>query len=251
MKIIIGSARIDSHGHAYGDSAGDQKQSGTPDYKGEVSMQDFYVHSKGWYIFRAKSDEHANKLAKCMKRACNNANIGYDQYQRDGIIKHHTDTKVKTECDCSSLVRECIIEATGKDPGNITTATMSSVLPKTGLFEDKKSYSSGTKLCTGDILVTKTSGHTVIVVDGADRGKSSDIAEPTLKKSDKGSEVRKLQRNLNHAGAKDKNGEKLYVDGNFGVKTEQSLKDFQKKQKIEVDGIYGKESHKAMKKALK
>ena len=172
MSVIIGSARIDERGTAHGGAAGDQKQTAKPDYKGEVSMQSFYVSSKGWYIYRAKKVEHANKLAKAMKRACNNKHIGYDQYQRDNIIKDHTDSKVNTECDCSSLVRECIIEATGKDPGNIRTVSMPQMLPKTGLFKDVITYKSGTTLYTGDILVTKTSGHTVIVVEGKARGKN-------------------------------------------------------------------------------
>lgn len=249
MSVIIGSARIDERGAAHGGQAGDQKQGGTPDYKGEVSMQDFYVHSKGWYIFRAKSDGHAEKLAKAMRRACNNSNIGYDQYQRDGIIKHHTDTKVKTECDCSSLVRECIIEATGKDPGNMTTATMPSMLPKTGLFKEMKAYINGTTLYVGDILVTKTSGHTVIVVEGAERHSTKDhkVAVPTLKKGDKGSEVKILQKNLNSTTA----DMGLAVDGEFGSKTKAAVVGFQKKYDLEKDGIYGPKTYEVMKKRIK
>ena len=37
--IIIGSAKIDEHGKATGGKAGDQKQKTSPDYKGEVAMQ--------------------------------------------------------------------------------------------------------------------------------------------------------------------------------------------------------------------
>ena len=258
MSVIIGSARIDEHGTAHGGAAGDQKQTSTPDYRGEVSMQTFYVSSKGWYIYRAKNADHAEKLAECMKRACNNANIGYDQWQRDNIIKDHTDSKKKTECDCSSLVRECIIEATGKDPGNIRTVDMPYMLPKTGLFEDQISYTSGTTLYTGDILVTKTSGHTVIVVDGKARKKAKlRAAKPTLKEGDKGSEVEMLQRDFNKLGFSGKDRKKLAVDGDFGVNTDFALRNFQKThdytkdEPLEVDGIYGKKSYAAMKSALK
>ena len=104
MGYKIGSARIDERGRSSGGAAGDQKQKVTPDYKGEVSMQDFYLHSKGWYILRPKDAAIAQAMAQAMIRACNNPNIGYDQNQRLGIIKYGTLAKVKTECDCSSLV---------------------------------------------------------------------------------------------------------------------------------------------------
>lgn len=170
MAIIIGSARSDEFGKITGGVAGDQKQkSSTNDTIGEVSMQNFYVHSKGWYILRPKCAEIANKIATNMKIACNNPNIGYDQGNRFGIITYGVNTKTKTECDCSSLVRQCVKEASGIDPGNFSTANEVSVLQATNLFETKKSYTNGTDLYTGDVLVTKTKGHTVIVVDGLAR----------------------------------------------------------------------------------
>ncbi|MBR1524365.1 MAG: hypothetical protein IJ641_07910 [Lachnospiraceae bacterium] len=168
MGVIIGSARIDERGKASGGTAGDQKQGATPDYSGEVSMQNFYVHSQGWNILRAKSADHAIKIAAAMITACNNANIGYDQNQRLGVVTNGTASKVKTECDCSSLVRECVKEATGKDAGNFTTGNEASMLMATGLFT-QTAYTSGATLYTGDILVTKTKGHTVIVTAGAAR----------------------------------------------------------------------------------
>ena len=54
VKIIIGSARIDSKGNLSGDIPGDQKQKEVPDYSGEVSLQDFYVHKKGREIKNEK-----------------------------------------------------------------------------------------------------------------------------------------------------------------------------------------------------
>ena len=179
MGVIIGSARIGENGSITGGAAGDQKQTSTPDYKGEVSLENFYVHRKGWYVIRAKSDDIANKIASAMIRACNNPNIGYDQNGRYGVVTNGTNTKVKTEADCSSLVRTCVKEASGKDPGDFNTSSEPGVLQKTGLFEATKTYTSGMTLYTGDILVTKTKGHTVIVTNGAKRGKS----QPTIKET--------------------------------------------------------------------
>ncbi len=166
MKIIIGSARIDENGKAAGGKEGDQKQKSTPDYTGEVSMQEFYVSSKGWLVLRPKNPEIAMRIAAAMITACNNKNIGYDQYGRDRIMSAGTNAKQPTECDCSSLVRKCVLEASGKDPGNFTTANEASMLEATGLFMDTATYIAGFKLCTGDILVTKSKGHTAVVASG-------------------------------------------------------------------------------------
>lgn len=166
MAVIIGSARHDEHGNCYsGGKAGDQTGQ-------EVSTQKFYNHSKCWNVLRAKDSKVAEKLAEAMQIACSNSNIGYDQSERYGVIKHGINTKVKTECDCSSLVRACIIYASGKDVGDFNTSNERSVILKSGLFEDVGSYKHGDALYNGDILVTRTKGHTVIVVGGAKKSKA-------------------------------------------------------------------------------
>ena len=85
MAVMIGSARSDEHKKLTGGNTGDQTGR-------EVMEQTFYIHSKGWYVIRAKSDAHAEKLAERMRAACNNPNIGYDQNQRLGVIKFGIDT---------------------------------------------------------------------------------------------------------------------------------------------------------------
>lgn len=171
MAIMVGSARRDEQ-NKYNGVAGDQTQKySTNDTVGEVSMQEMYTHSKGWLILRPKSIEHAKKIAERMETACNNKNIGYSQTDRYGIGTYGIDTKVKTNCDCSSLVRQCVKEATGKDPGDFTTLNEADKLEATGLFETVIIYVSQDKtpVFDGDILVTKTKGHTVIVVSGNPR----------------------------------------------------------------------------------
>ena len=172
-KIIIGSARSDERGKLSGGAAGDQKQKSAEDYSGEVSMQNFYHHKKGWYILRWIDPVNAEECAKAMYRACNNKNIGYDQTQRSSILLHGTMSGVKTECDCSSLVRICIREASAVDPGNFTTLDEIVVLRRTGLFAEKIKYKSGTPLYNGDILVTCTRGHTAVVVSALPRIKNT------------------------------------------------------------------------------
>lgn len=245
MAIYFGSARIGENGKVTGGAAGDQKQATTPDIKGEVSIQPFYVHGKEWYILRAKSVSGANILAERMTKACNNSNIGYDQNQRLGVIANGIDTNVSTECDCSSLVRQCVKEAFFKDPGNFTTATETNILEKTNLFLSKITFVSleKTPVYEGDILITKTSGHTGIIVAGNKR-ESLFAPKNTIKKGAKGENVKDLQKALNLCGAY------LDVDGSFGTKTFSAVKDWQAKYGLSVDGSYGPKSYEKMKSLL-
>lgn len=246
--IMIGSARIDERGKLSGGAAGDQKQtSSINDTKGEVSMQPFYVHSKGWYILRPKSAALAAKMAERMIAAGNNKNIGYDQGNRLGVIIYGIDTKVKTECDCSSLTRQVVKEASGKDPGNFTTANAAAVLGVTGLFMSKIAYVSQAKtpVYNGDILVTKTKGHIVVVVSGNSRSQSSGAGSSakgeynmqTIRKGSKGKLVKIWQVILGYTGSK--------IDGIFGSGTEADTKTWQKAHGLTADGIVGAKIWKA------
>ena len=242
MATIIGSARIDEHGKASGGKAGDQKQKTTPDYKGEVSMQNFYDVGKWGYVLREKSPAVASSIALSMTIACNNPNIGYNQARRLDIIKATTKATAPTSCDCSSLVRQCVREA-GIEVGNFTTANEANVLMATGHFE-KIPYIAGMKLYTGDILVTKTKGHTVVVTSGATRSESVSIASPTVKNGSRGANAKLLQQNLNACGYR------LEEDGIFGKLSTQALKEWQAKNGLVADGIYGKKSESKMKALL-
>lgn len=171
MSIIVGSARHDENGKYSGGKPGDQNGS-------EVSTQVFYVHKKGWYVLRAKSADVANKIASAMYTACANDNIGYSQSDRYGVVKKGVNTKEKVNCDCSSLVRACIKEATGKDVGDFSTFSEKSKILASGMFDDAGEYTDGMTLYTGDILVTKTQGHTVVVVSGNSRTEKKDDFYP-------------------------------------------------------------------------
>lgn len=226
-KVLIGSARQDENGRYAGGAAGDQTGK-------EVSTQEFYKHSKGWYVLRAKSAEVAAKLASAMQAACDNQNIGYDQGQRLDIIiqlrKYGSlgGITVKTEADCSSLVRACCIEA-GFDPGNFTTSDEVAALAGTGYFEPKASVASAAQLREGDILVTKTKGHTVIVVYTG-----SSMSRKTIRRGSKGADVLYLQKRLVAKG--------YYIgeiDSDFGKQTENAVKAYQDEHGLVTDGIVG------------
>lgn len=240
MALYIGSARRDENGKYVNGKAGDQ------DNGLEVSIQEYYIHSKGWYAFRFKSVEYANKMAEAMKQACNNQNIGYDQNNRLDIMtalkKYGTLAKISepTECDCGTLIRACIYQATGVDVGDFYTGTQPTVLAKTGLFDEKISVTASSILYDGDILVTKTKGHTAAIVSGNSRTpattkKVSDTKMPTVKKGSKGTAVKIVQVILG-----------LTVDGSFGAKTKAAVIAFQKKHGLEQDGSVGPITWKAL-----
>ena len=198
MTIYIGSARSDENGKYSGGKPGDQKQTGTPDYKGEVSIQPFYIHKKGWEVLRPLTKALAQGIADAMIRACANACIGYSQSDRLGIIKYGTRTNTPTNCDCSSLVRQCVNEASALNVGNFNTANEVVVLMSTGMF-DVFSYVAGMKLYSGDILVTKTKGHTAIVTMGEQKT-SPEVGyattRETLRVGSKGKDVKYLHFQL-------------------------------------------------------
>lgn len=185
MSLIVGSARLDENGNISGGAAGDQTGR-------EVSTQPYYMHKKGWYVLRPKTAVLAVGLASAMLDACRNDHIGYDQSNRYGVIKmvkkygSMKAIKEKTEADCSSLVRACCIQ-NGFDPGDFATSGEAAKLESTGKFEKRQSVNTGTTLYDGDVLVTKTSGHTVIVVSGNSRN----ITVPTTFKTARSSAQKK------------------------------------------------------------
>lgn len=171
MAVKIGSARIDENKNAKGGKAGDQTGK-------EVSFQNWYKHSKGWRVFRAKNISIANLIADDMEYACLNNDIGYDQNQRGTLYSvskpygfNCKKVNKKCECDCSSLVRVCCAYAGIMLP-NFRTSNEASILLNSGYFVEmkgKKYTDSSDYLMRGDILVTKTQGHTVIVLDNGSK----------------------------------------------------------------------------------
>ena len=245
MAVTIGSARIDENGAAHGGSAGDQTGK-------EVSTQSWYAHSKGWVLLRAKSAEAREKIAVCMKAACSNSHIGYDQYQRDSLYtaakEYGFDVSKVTknvETDCSALVRVCVNYA-GITVGNFRTTDEASVLMKTGAFDkftDDIHCKKSTNLLRGDILVTKTQGHTVVVLtDGSNASEEAPLTlgSRTLKNGSAGTDVRELQERLVKLGF---DVGSCGVDGDYGTDTEKAVKLFQKANGLEASGVYDAGTH--------
>ena len=180
--VMFGSARIDENGNAHGGKAGDQKNGF------EVSTQEWYLHKKGWRVFRCKDPEKAEAVAKTMEWACESDMIGYDQYARNTLYnelklyafeKYYLSKNVET--DCSALVRVCLAFAGIDVPADFYTGSMAKQMLATGeiveltgsKYTDQPDY-----LGRGDILVTKTKGHTVVVLNDGEKREEGLMVKP-------------------------------------------------------------------------
>ena len=241
MAVTIGSARIDENGNAHGGRAGDQSGK-------EVSTQAWYRHSKGWRVLRCTDEARAEKIARAMQAACDNANIGYDQYQRDTLYNAakplgFDPARVDTPCetDCSALVRVCCAYA-GIPVDNFRTTNEAGVLLRSGAFTELKESrytDQSAYLRRGDILVTRTQGHTVVVLSNGSKAEATSAEEASrtlLKRGMKGEDVRRLQLRLMELGY----GLPRYgADGEYGSETAAAVRAFQADRRLAADGAAG------------
>lgn len=253
MAVKIGSARIDENGKAYGGKAGDQTGK-------EVSTQNWYKHSKGWVLLRAKDPVKAALIAQAAAAGCANNKIGYDQYQNQTLwnkakLVGYDPSKVKDECetDCARFVRVCCAFA-GITASDFYTATEASALMATGQFDKltaNKYTTQSDYLKVGDILVTKTKGHTVVVLSNGPKA-AADSAAIGTKLGDRllkykspmmqGDDVKELQAGLTVLGYGKYMGTSG-ADGWYGTMTATAVRAFQKAYALTVDGEYGPKSH--------
>lgn len=250
--VMIGSARS-----SYGNTTPGDQHSGL-----EVSTQEWYLHSKGWVLLRATSAAVREKIAVAMERACANNNIGYSQPARNTLyndVKPYGFDPAKTtkavNTDCSALVRVCVNFA-GITVGDFITSSEASTLMATGAFEkltDSKYTTKPDYLMRGDILVTKTKGHTVVVLSNGDKA-DQEAVSPAYKLGDRilkngmdGEDVKELQTMLISL---DYDCGVWGADGEFGDATELAVRAFQQAHGCAVDGEVGPETLDALYKAM-
>lgn len=259
MAIRIGHASISEKGTIRG-AAGDQNGR-------EVFIRSWYRHSKGWITLRCKVPAMREFIARAMEMACANPDIGYDQAENQTLWNNVKDkgydpsrTTKKVETDCARLVRLCVQYAcemvgNGRLIPDFYTATLANTLVKTGLFEkltDDKYNTRDDYLLRGDIQVTRTKGHTWVILEN---GRKAEVIETEfveyvlgsriLRNGMSGKDVEEMQGYLNQIGC-----DCGSADGDFGDSTEIGVRDFQKKYNLDVDGEYGPKSHAALMAAL-
>ena len=138
-------------------------------------------------MLRAKDAGKRKLIAEAMQKACDNNDIGYSQGTRNtlyndikgkGFDPSKTSNAVNT--DCSALVRVCCAYA-GITAGDFITSSLKKVLMATGAFDcltEDKYCKSSDYLMVGDILCTKTKGHTVVVLSDGRKAEYPAV-EPT------------------------------------------------------------------------
>lgn len=249
MAVKIGHSSIDERGKAIGGSAGDQNGK-------EVCTRGWFAY--GWTVLlRPKNATVADKLAKACEAGCANANIGYDQGQRNTLHDRakavgYDLSKITAKCesDCSSFATVCAIAAgvtgleyTGNAP---TTSSMRKAFINSGAFDaltDSKYLGADTYLRRGDVLV-KPGSHCIIVLEdgsAADEqyGKAITVTLHQLSKGNQGEEVRALQILLMGRGYDvGENG----ADGEFGDATKSAVIKYQRDHDLDDDGIAGKDT---------
>lgn len=256
QKVVkFGSARIDENGRISSGAKGDQTGK-------EVAIEDYYTHSQGWVCLRAKASTTAKKLARAMKYACSNDNIGYSQSDRNSLYNVSSKISFKTakvttkcNCDCSSLIRVCLAYA-GIKVNDFNTASERKVIEATGKFETITDVNKN-MLQAGDILVTKTKGHTGIIVSvsGTSSESSSESKQtgthysgtyPALPPrgyyqngdgittyKNYPTQIKRVQMLMNWAV-----NAKLDVDGRYGTLTTAAVNKFKKKVGLKQDGCF-------------
>ena len=175
MAVLVGSASINELGELEGGKLGDQNGR-------EVLIEDWYLHRKGWRVIRAKDPLVRAKISQNMRYICENDNIGYSYWDNCyGLLNEskkygYNASKVKVKCDtnCAKSVR-CSILYAGVNVEDFSTFDEVDKCRNTGAFEILDSdlfCKSPDYLVEGDILVTKTKGHTVVVLNNGDNVKS-------------------------------------------------------------------------------
>ncbi len=218
MAVKIGHASIDENGKIASGQAGDQTGK-------EVCTRTWY--NKSWdVVLRPKTAAMAEKIAKTMEQACDNNNIGYDQYQRNTLrqlaegVGYDLSKVGKCECDCSSLASVCALAAGahiayGYNQNGPTTRTMRAVYKNSGDFEiltDSKYLTSDKYLKRGDTIVNEGS-HTIVILEDGSEVKPKPAPTPTP-------------------------SNKITVDGEWGKNTTKAT---QKVLGTTVDGIVSKQ----------
>lgn len=248
MAVMIGQASSDERGQYRGGLAGNQSGK-------ELNIRTWY--SRPWdTVLRPRRPEIAEKIAVAMEKACRNAYIGYDQWQRTTLFTEAqkvgfdlSRVNVPCETDCSALVAVCVNAAGIKVSKDIYTGNEANALMATGEFTSLKSstYTTTDKfLVRGDILLN-TRSHTAVAlsngsnVSGQPSAPTIDVsAYPTLRKGATGAWVLLLQQLLCARG---------YIvdcDADFGSDTLAKVRLFQANRGLVVDGVVGQKTWAAL-----
>lgn len=165
MALLIGQACSNERGEITGGTKGDETTR-------EVRINTFFDGQVWQIVYRCKDKAKAKLIAKYMRDACLNDNIGYDTGNTryscwDEAMALHSTADIKRPCntDCSQLMCICVNLAGIPLTKYLWTAIEDELLMSTGMFDRITDQSTlrGNGLLVGDILWR--SGHTAVVVE--------------------------------------------------------------------------------------
>lgn len=111
------------------------------------------------------------------------------------------------------------------------------------VVESTPAWSNGVQITSLSARNWKKHGRLPYIEYGDEGGINAVTIElSVLRKGSKGEEVKTLQRLLKSLAFNGKDGRVLTIDGDLGLNTEYALRDYQKANSLEVDGICGKNS---------
>lgn len=252
--MSVSNCSIDERGKARGGKAGDNNQK-------EWRIRSWYDYP--WNcVLRSIDAEVAELIATMAEEAAKNDNVGYNQGDRMSFWNNlkqvgYRPEAITTPCaaDCSSGVCS-IIKGAGYRLNNtaLKSLTASSYTGNMrarlkaigfGVLTDTKYLTSDKFLKRGDILL-KEGEHTCINLTDGENAQELiakyiiNVAAEVIRKGDTGASVEALQLLLNGYGYT------LEVDGDFGAKTLKAVKAYQQKNSLEVDGIVGENTWRAL-----
>ena len=241
--VQISNSGGDEHGNIKGGSAGDQTGK-------EWCIRDWY--DRPWNcVLRHPDPEVRACIADLAVKAANNDRIGYDQNQRQTYWQQlqkvgYDPSKITTACeaDCSAgvianvkaaghlLGRNELHGISATYTGNMRAAFMAAGFQ---CLTAVRYIKGNSYLLAGDILLNDAHHTATVVTNGKNSGAAVDMDKevyelmPEIKKGSSGKAVKVLQAILGN----------VTIDGDFGAKTEQAVKAFQKKKGLTQDGIVG------------
>lgn len=241
--VTIAHAVCDERGRTSGGSAGNQTAN-LYHTTGELRFSEWYNPNGGWdYVIRPKKKEKAQAIAAAAMSAVRNAKIGYDQSDRESLYDQiqyvgFDPTKVikPCNCDCSSLVTVCCNYAgipilRGTYTGNLKERCEAVGFFK--IYKGAKYVRCSNNLKVGDILL-RVGHHAAVVVNCMYH------MTRNLKIGSSGTDVIYLQATLNlYLNEGLKRYAAIKEDGEFGIKTQYLLTEYQRIFKLETDGIMG------------
>lgn len=209
----------------------------------EVRIQEWYISGDAWDgVLRAKDAAARLLIAQNAESGARNPHLGYSQKERYtafDVVKdygyNYNALNTDASTDCSQMATTCANFAGYPIPRDTYSGNMKERYQANGfeVLTAKKYRTDYKDLLPGDILFR--SGHHAAMVINSIYWLKSSLSRSNS--SGRKADVKALQTRLNEI-----NGAGLQVDGAYGAKTEQAVKNLQYNNGLNSDGVVGRDT---------